>query len=49
MDNVLATIIEEKHLEVQALTAAKDFATLDCAARGALHSCLPHDMVPLRF
>jgi len=35
MDNVLATIIEEKHLEVQALTAAKDFATLDCAAKQA--------------
>ena len=35
MDNVLATIIEEKHLEVQALTAAIDFATLDCAAKQA--------------
>ena len=35
MDNVLATIIEEKHLEVQALTAAKDFATLDYAAKQA--------------
>ena len=35
MDNVLATIIEEKHLEVQALTAAKDFAKLDCAAKQA--------------
>ena len=35
MDNVLANIINEKHLEVQALKAAKDFATLDCAAKQA--------------
>ena len=35
MDNVLADIIDEKHLEVQALKAAKDFATLDHAAKQA--------------
>ena len=35
MNNVLATIIDAKHLEVQALTAAKDFATLDYAAKQA--------------
>ena len=35
MDNVLATIIDEKHLEVQALAAAKDFSTLDHAAKQA--------------
>ena len=35
MDNILATIIDEKHLEVQALAAAKDFGTLDCAAKQA--------------
>ena len=35
MDNVLATIIDEKHLEVQALAAIKDFATLDLAAKRA--------------
>ena len=35
MDNVLADIIDEKHLEVQALTAAKDFSTLDHAAKQA--------------
>ena len=33
MDNVLADIIDEKHLEVQALAAAKDFSTLDYAAK----------------
>ena len=35
MDSVLAKIINEKHLEVQALKAAKDFATLDHAAKQA--------------
>ena len=35
MDNVLAAIIDEKHLEVQALAAAKDFSTLDHAAKQA--------------
>ena len=35
MDNVLADIIDEKHLEVQALAAAKDFSTLDHAAKQA--------------
>ena len=35
MDNVLATIIEEKHLEVRALRTAIDFATLDYAAKQA--------------
>ena len=33
MDNVLATIIDEKHLEVQALATTKNFATLDYAAK----------------
>ena len=33
MNNVLATIIDEKHREVQALAAATDFATLDEAAK----------------
>ena len=35
MDNVLADIIDEKHLEVQALAAANDFSTLDYAAKQA--------------
>ena len=35
MDNILTTIINEKHLEVQALSAVKDFATLDRAAKQA--------------
>jgi len=35
MDNVLADIIDEKHLEVQALRAATDFFTLDRAAKQA--------------
>jgi indole-3-glycerol phosphate synthase len=35
MDNVLAAIIDEKHLEVQALKATLDFAALDCAAKQA--------------
>ena len=35
MDNVLADIIDEKHLEVRALKAAKDFSTLDYAAKQA--------------
>ena len=35
MNNVLADIIDEKHLEVQALAAAKDFSTLDHAAKQA--------------
>lgn len=35
MDNVLANIIDQKHLEVQALSAATDFATLDYAAKHA--------------
>ena len=35
MDNVLAKIIDEKHREVQALTVAKDFSTLDQAAKQA--------------
>ena len=34
MDNVLADIIDEKHLEVQALAAAKDFSTLDLLPNG---------------
>ena len=33
MDNVLADIIDEKRLEVRALKAAKDFSTLDHAAK----------------
>ena len=33
MENVLATIINEKHLEVQALAATKDLAALDYAAK----------------
>ena len=35
MNNVLADIIDEKHLEVQDLAAAKDFSTLDHAAKQA--------------
>ena len=35
MDNVLANIIDEKHLEVQALAAANGFSTLDYAAKQA--------------
>ena len=35
MDNILADIINEKHLEVQALKAAIDFSTLDHAAKQA--------------
>ena len=35
MENVLATIINEKHLEVQALAATKDLAALDYAAKRA--------------
>ena len=35
MNNVLADIIDEKHLEVQALAAANDFSTLDYAAKRA--------------
>ena len=35
MENILADIINEKHLEVKALTAAKDFSTLDRAAKQA--------------
>ena len=35
MDNVLNTIIDEKHSEVQALKTVAKFATLDCAARQA--------------
>ena len=35
MNNVLDTIIKEKHIEVQALKAAKNFAALDHAAKEA--------------
>ncbi len=35
MDNILTTILYEKHLEVQALSSAIDFATLDRAAKQA--------------
>ncbi len=35
MENVLATIIDEKHNEVRALAAAASFAALDQAAKAA--------------
>ena len=35
MSNVLATIIDEKHLEVSALAKAQSFAALDSAAKAA--------------
>ena len=36
MENVLATIIDEKHNEVRALAGTTSFATLDQAAKSAL-------------
>ena len=35
MENILATIIDEKHNEVRALAAATSFAALDQAAKAA--------------